>query len=341
MNLVTGATGTIGAQITYRLLQQNKTVVCTKRKGSDINKTKKLFSYYSSDFEELFNRIKWIDADICDIYSILDALDGIQYVYHCAGFVSFDIKNQKKIFQINVEGTANIVNACLEKKVNLCHVSSIAAIQNTDIAKNIHEGVYWKSSPNIGNYAISKYNGEREVWRGMEEGLNAVIVNPGIVLSPGFWNQSSGKLFNFCYKGSLFYTNGVSASIDVTDVANCMIELMDKKLYHNRYILIENNYYFKDILSKIHISYGNKAPRFLATKALLMLATIAESIRSGFNKLEPIFTKETVKASLDINTYSNSKIKMSIGYSFKPIDESIKFITGCYKKDLAERTNSI
>jgi dihydroflavonol-4-reductase len=251
MNLITGATGLVGAHVALQLLQQNKSVVAIKRDVSDISKTKKLFSYYTSDANILFNKIKWVDADVCDIYSLLDALEGIETVYHCAGFVSFNSKDNKQMHRINAEGTANVVNACLEKNIKaLCHVSSIATLQNPDITKNIDESVYWKSSPNASDYAISKYNGEREVWRGTEEGLNAVIVNPGIILGPGFWHQSSGKLIETCYKGNPFYTNGSSATIDAKDVASCMIQLTEKKEFSKRFVLIENNYSFKEILSK-------------------------------------------------------------------------------------------
>lgn len=334
MNLVTGATGTIGAHLTLKLLQQNQKVICIKRAGSDVNKTKKIFSYYTSDYEKLFERIIWVDADVTDMFSILDALEGVDVVYHCAGIVTFNKKQSKELFKINIEGTANMVNACLEKNIKaFCHVSSIAAIYNPDIKINIHENVYWKSSPNVGNYAISKYGGEREVWRGIEEGLNAVIVNPGIVLAPGFWNQSSGKLFSTCFKGMLFYGSGSSATVDVEDVVNCMIALVEKKQFNQRFILTENNYSYKEILSKIHVEFGNKPPGFLAPKFLLIFANIAESILCFFTNKEPLLTKETAISSLDVNTYSNAKIKQAIGYEFKPINKSLKFICNCFLID--------
>jgi nucleoside-diphosphate-sugar epimerase len=334
MNLITGATGTIGAHVALKLLLNNKSVTCTKRANSDINRTKKLFSYYTHDFENLFQRIKWIDADVCDIYSLLDAFDGVEVVYHCAGFVTFDKSKETELFKINVVGTANVVNACIEKKVSaLCHVSSIAAINNPDIVSNISETVYWKSSPNIGNYAISKYNGEREVWRGIEEGLNAVIVNPGIVLAPGFWNQSSGKLFTACSKGMLFYTSGKCAFVDAEDVAICMIELVDKKQYNNRFILSEGNYTFKEVLSKIHIEFKQPPPRFLATKYLLFAVSFLESMFRMFVKKEAMLSMEGARSSMTTNTYSNQKIKSIIHFSFKPIDSSIAFICNCFNKE--------
>ena len=335
MNLITGATGLVGAHVALQLLQQGKLVVATKRVGSDASKTKKLFSYYTSDSEKLFNQIKWVDADISDIYSILDALEGIETVYHCAGFVSFNQKQKKQIHAINTVGTANVVNACLEKgNVKLCYVSSIATLQNPDITKNIDESVYWKSSPSASDYAISKYNGEREVWRGMEEGLNAVIVNPGIILGPGFWFQSSGKLIETCYKGNPFYTEGSSATIDAKDVAVCMIQLTEQQHFGKRFVLTENNYSFKEILSETHKALGKKEPYMNAGKGLLLLAKWMDSFRCMISGKEPIITKETITAALEKNTFSNTRIKHALNFNFTPLQETLKFVSAAFLKDL-------
>ncbi len=335
MNLITGATGLVGAHVALQLLQQGKSVVAIKREGSDLSKTKKLFSYYTSDSEQLFNQIKWVDADISDIYSILDALEGIETVYHCAGFVSFNHKQKKQIHTINTEGTANVVNACLEKKTKaLCYVSSIATLQNPDITKNIDESVYWKSSPSASDYAISKYNGEREVWRGMEEGLNAVIVNPGIILGPGFWYQSSGKLIDTCYKGNPFYTEGSSATIDAKDVAACMVQLTEQHHFGKRFVLIENNYSFKEILSETHKALGKKEPYMNAGKGLLVLAKCMDSFRCMISGKEPIITKETITAALEKNTFINMRIKQALNYSFTPLKETLKFVSTAFLNDL-------
>jgi len=335
MNLITGATGLVGAHVALQLLQQNKPVVAIKRQGSDVLKTKRLFSYYTSDAESLFQKIKWIDADICDIYSILDALDGIETVYHCAGFVSFNSKDNKQMHRTNTEGTANIVNACLEKNTKaLCYVSSIATLQNPDITKNIDESVYWKSSPTASDYAISKYNGEREVWRGTEEGLNAVIVNPGIILGPGFWNQSSGKLFKTCYQGNPFYTKGSSATIDARDVASCMIALTEKKEFSKRFVLVENNYSFKDILSQVHKALGKKQPSIEAGKITLTIGKFLDYWKSFITGKEQLITKETIVAALDNNTYNNHRVKTLLNYQFIELHNTIKFICDAYIKEL-------
>jgi dihydroflavonol-4-reductase len=335
MNLITGATGLVGAHVALQLLKQNKEVVAIKRSTSDVLKTKKLFSYYTSDSENLFNKIKWINADVCDIYSLLDALEAIETVYHCAGFVSFNSKHNKQMHLINAGGTANVVNACLEKNVKaLCHVSSIATLQNPDITKNIDESVYWKSSPNLSDYAISKYNGEREVWRGTEEGLNVVIVNPGIILGPGFWKQSSGRLFETCYNGNPFYTKGSSATIDAMDVADCMIQLTENKQFNKRFVLIENNYSFKDILSQIHKAFGKQEPRFEAGKVVLTFGKWFDGLRSFFSGKEQLITKETVTSALDRNTYKNNRVKEAINFNFIALADTVKFVSQAYLNDL-------
>lgn len=335
MNLITGATGLVGAHVALQLLQQGESVVAIKRNTSDILKTKNLFSYYISDFEDLFNKIKWVDADICDIYSLLDALEGIETVYHCAGFVSFDGKDKKKMDQINTIGTANVVNACLEKNIKaLCYVSSIATLKNPDITKNINESVYWKSSPSASDYSISKYNGEREVWRGMEEGLHAVIVNPGVIFGPGFWKQSSGKLIGTCYKGSPFYTNGSTATVNVKDVASCMIQLVEKKQFNKRFVIIEDNYSFKEILTQVHKALGKNEPKLKAGKWLLIIAKHLDAFRCALTNSDRVITQDTITAGLEKNTFDNSSIKQALNHQFIPFSDTVKFVGQAYLNDI-------
>jgi len=335
MNLITGATGIVGAQVALKLLEQGQPVSAINRSSSDISKTKTLFAYYTDKAEQLFNQIKWIDADINDIFSLLDALEGVDTVYHCAGFVSFNPKHEKQLFKINAEGTANVVNACLEKNIKaLCHVSSIATLQNPDITTNIDESVYWKSSPQASSYAISKYNAEREVWRGIEEGLNAVIVNPGIILSPGFWNQSSGKLFTRGYKGMVFYTQGTTATVDVRDVANCMIQLVNYKQFNQRFVLIENNYSYQTILTQIQAGFGKKAPFIEIRKISLKIASVVEKLWSLLTGSEQELSNESISSLLDKNSYSNKKIVSKLSYKFIPFSDSVTFVCKAYIADL-------
>lgn len=335
MNLVTGATGIVGAHIALRLLEEGKPVKAIKRSDSDISKTEQLFGYYHANPAELFKQIIWVEADICDIYSLLDVLEGVKTVYHCAGFVSFNPKDERQLQKINAEGTANLVNACLEKQIEaLCHVSSIATLQNPDITINIDESVYWKSSPYASTYAISKYNGEREVWRGIEEGLKSVIVNPGVIISPGFWTQSSGKIISNCYQGTSFYTEGSTATIDARDLAVCMIRLVEEKHFGKRFVLTENNYPFKEIISIFQTAFQKQAPSIKAGKWLLRLASVAEKISRVFSNKEMRLTKDTIRAALEKNTYNNHQIKQVLAHQFTPLPVSAKFVCKAYLNDL-------
>lgn len=333
MNLVTGATGIIGSHVVLQLLQANKPVTACKRKGSDLARVKKLFSYYIKNVDELFSKINWIDLDVSDIGAIEDSLNGVDVVYHCAGFVSFNRKHRKKLYKINEEGTANVVNACLEKNVKLCHVSSVAAINNLDYKDELNESVFWKKNGMESDYAISKYNAEREVWRGIEEGLEAVIVNPGVVLSPGFWDQSSSRLFTTCYKGNMFYTNGSTGYVAAVDVAKSMIALVEKKQFSNRFIIIEDNYTFKHIFDHIQSEFGKRRPFINAGRFILQLGRIADGFLCKITGQEPTLTKAIINSALNTQKLSNGKLKEVLNEPFLPVNEAISQICAHYKAD--------
>ena len=332
MNLVTGATGIVGSHVVLALLQNNEEVVACRQKNSDITKTEKLFSYYSSNHQQLFKKIKWVEIDLRDIFSLEEALEGITSVYHCAGFVSFNKSDKKNLVEINEKGTRNIVNACLAKNIKaLCHVSSIATINNSDYVLPLNERVFWKTSGKESDYALSKYNAEREVWRGIEEGLNAVIVNPGLILSPGFWDQSSSKLFQTCYKGNKFYTNGSSGYVAAIDVAKIMLELVSKKLFGNRYILIENNYTFLEIFNKIQGTFGKPKPSINISRTMLNTVRIFELVISLFLGKQTRLSKDLINAAYNNQVFSNQKIKAVLAFEFKPVSHIIEQICGYYK----------
>jgi dihydroflavonol-4-reductase len=326
--LVTGATGLIGSHLTAHLLLQGKNIVALKRDSSNTNNIKETLSFYTKEHNELFSKINFVDGDITDIYSVLDALTNVEQVYHCAGLVSFDEKKMKELLLVNAEGTANVVNACLEKNIeHLCHVSSVATMPNHDKKALVDESVFWKSSPENGAYSISKYNGEREVWRGIEEGLNAVIVNPSVVLGAGCWGQSSSRIIDECYKGTKFYTNGVTGFVDVRDVVQCMIALSDKRISGKRFVISGENKSFKDVLEQFHTAFGKKLPSIEAGKWMLKTGALLESMFSS----DPRITKTTVDAALNKNYFSHDKIKEEINHTFTPINETIAYVAEKYK----------
>ena len=190
MIVVTGGTGLVGAHLLYDLCKKHEHVRALKRQNSDLKQVKKTFFYYSHDAENLFQKIEWVNADVTDYFSLEDAFKDAKQVYHVAAMVSFHEKDNRKMMEINVKGTANVVNAALHHKIEkLCYVSSIAALGRPDANELATEETPWKDSDKSTAYSISKYKAELEVWRGIEEGLNAVIVNPSVILGPAKFSQ--------------------------------------------------------------------------------------------------------------------------------------------------------
>ena len=332
MILVTGGTGLLGSHLVYKLLQGDKKVRVLVREKSNKENIHKTISYYSNNADELVKKIEWAEGDILDIYSLTEALKDISEVYHCAANVSFLPEEAEEMMRGNVEGTANVVNACLEKSnVILCHVSSVAALPNSDKNSIITENTHWKGAVETSNYAISKYASEKEVWRGIEEGLQAVIVNPSIIIGPGEWKKSSTNMISASYKGIKFYTEGVAGFIDVRDVAEAMIQLMASKKTNERYILSTENLSFKSFFTLTHSAFGKPAPSIKVGKILSEIGWRLERLRH----LKPLITKETARASQQKNYYSNDKIKKVINNNFISIEESVKHVCNLFLKDNA------
>lgn len=334
MVLVTGATGFLGAHLLLELLRNKQNVRAIKRENSDLNFVKKIFSYYHQDVDSLFSKIEWIDADVMDIFSLEDAMQGVDKVYHCAAVVSFSPKDRERLFSTNIKGTANVVNAALRMQIKkLCFVSSIAAIGRSENNQLTTEETQWKSSKRNSNYAISKYDAEMEVWRGTEEGLNAVIVNPSVILGPGDWKNGSAKIFDTLGKGSKFYTEGVNGFVDVRDVASVMFRLMESDICNQRYIVSSENLSYRKLFTLILKAYGKNAPSIEAPRFLLEMVWRFEKIRGSLFNSRPLITKETVNTSQNKYFYSTEKLYKAIGFEFKPIEDIVNFTAQNYLKE--------
>lgn len=327
MVLVTGGTGFLGAHLLYYLIKNNNKVRAIKRTSSDLEFVRKIFLYYTKDADSYFNKIEWVNADVLDYESILKNIDNIETVYHCAAFVSFDKKDKEKVLQINVKGTENIVNACLEKNLKLCHTSSIAAISEKNSDNYFTEEIGATNPSKKSTYAKSKYLSEMEVWRGIEEGLDAVIVNPAVIIGLGKWKEGSAKIFTQVHKGMKFYTSGVTGYVDVRDVAQIMIKLVEKKISSERFILSSENITYRDYFSDIAENINVKKPSIEASEFLLKIAYIFDNIRAKLTFTNKVITKEITEAAVRKSYYSNSKIKEQLNYSFIPVNETIKYMT--------------
>ena len=316
MILVTGATGLVGSHLLISLLQENDSVKALYRNSKHIEKVKNVFAYKNQ--LNLFDKINWIEGDITDIPSLNNAFENISTVYHCAALISFDPKDEEKLRKVNIEGTANVVNCCIDFRVKkLCHVSSIAALGDTKEGETIiTEETEWNPEKLHGDYAITKYGAEMEVWRGFQEGLEVVIVNPGVIFGYGFPEQGSSVIFKSVKKGFPFYTKGRTGIVAVEDVVNCMIQLMKSKISGQQYTLVAENPTLEFILHTIADGLKVKKPSIYANKTLTRIAWRLDWFLSKIIGKKRSFTRATSKSSHSVEIYDNSKIKKELNYTF-------------------------
>lgn len=335
MILVTGGTGLLGSHLLLQLMLQGKSVRAIYRTEAKRDSVAKIFGYYQKNAGELSQKIEWIHGDVLDVMSLEEALDDVTEVYHCAAAVTFLKKEHDHMHKVNVEGTANVVNLCVEKNVRLCHVSSVAAIGRVGSDELISEENEWKESKYNSEYAVSKHRAELEVWRGMEEGLDAFIVNPSLILGPGDWDSSSSSMFKRAWKGIPFYTKGGNCFVDVRDVVDSMIRLMESEVKRERFIVGAENRGYKEVFERIANTMGKKPPSVEASSFLLGIAWRVETLTSALLGKKPFITKEIAHNSLQLNRYDNSKLlKQLPDFSYRDLNETLDFVAAKFLEDV-------
>lgn len=335
MILVTGGTGLVGSHLLYELVQKEKNIKAIIRDTNKIQGVEKVFSYYSDKPKRLIEKIDWIEADLFDSVKLEDAFQAVKYVYHCAAIVEIGGKKKQELIDINTELTENIVNLCLQNNIEkLCHVSSIASLGGALNGELITEESKWIASKNHSAYSVSKFKSEMEVWRGIQEGLNAVIVNPSVILGPGFWKSSSGALFTKAAKGMRFFTAGATGFVDVRDVAKAMVLLMESEIINERFILNSENISYKQLFDLVADEMKIKKPKTEATKSMLRLAYILDYLASKLGIKKQEITKDIVRAGNSKSMYSNKKIADTLNYGFISIRKSIEDIANKFKQEV-------
>lgn len=336
MILVTGGTGLVGSHLLFHLAQREDKIRAICRSGSDLQKVKNVFGYYISEPESLFKKIEWVEASLNDIPELKKAFHRITHVYHCAAVVSFDPKDYHIMRKVNIEGTENIVNLSIKNKIRkLCFVSSIATLSRSVNDKEITEENYWTNTEGKSGYAITKQGAESEVWRASQEGVNVVIVNPGVILGPGFWEKGTGKLFDKIYNRFKYYTEGVTGFVGVQDVVEIMIRLMESDIRNERFILVAENTSFKNIFFTIADKFGVKRPGKKVSPFLSETGWKLAWLKSKLTKKAPELTKYSARSVHQKKYYSNKKIKKALNYSFEPLEKTISTTCTGYLNDLS------
>lgn len=323
MILVTGGTGLVGSHLLYELTKTEDHVRAIYRTAKKIEHVKNVFSYYTSSVESQFSKIEWVEAELNDIPKLEKAFESITYVYHCAALISFAPNDYHLLRQTNIMGTANIVNLCIKNTIKkLCYVSSIQAIGEDD--PFINEDTPWNKDLRHNVYSITKYGAEMEIWRGVQEGVPAVVVNPGIIIGSGYWKSGSGLLFKIVYKGMKRYTAGYAGYVDIADVIKSMTQLMGSSISNERFILVGENLTFQDVTQQIAKGLKVPPPSKPVSKFALQLGWRLDWLQHKITGRKRRLSKAMVKTMTSSSQYSNEKIKSSLqGFKFRPIESSI------------------
>lgn len=323
MILVTGATGLVGGHLIWCLLQENSQIIAMKRANSDVEGLKKIFQYYESDADALFKKITWKEGDVENYDTLFSAMEGVEYVYHCAAMVDLG-KNSQRMIDVNVGGTENIVRAALYRKVKkLCFVSSIAALSNGNENKPTDENTPFHKNERTTLYGESKRLGEKVVHEAILKGLNAVTVNPGVIIGYSKNMTGSGELFKRVKKGLPFYTNGITGYVNVQDVVKAMIVLMKSEVKNERFVLVGENKTHKDVLRNIADGYGKYRPFIGMGKSLISISYALEMLGKlvGFT---PLIDSSSARTSISKKRYSSEKFKKTFpDFQFSSIENTI------------------
>lgn len=328
--LVTGASGFLGSYLLVALLKKDyrvRALVRNQKRPAWIDPA-------------LLNAVEWVEGDILDIISLEEAMEGVDAVIHGAAMVSFVPQDRAKLYQVNVEGTNNVVNAALEKKIKrLVHISSVAALGRVAGGGSVDETAKWKEGPLHTHYARSKFQAELHAWRGYSEGLDTVIVNPSTILGYGNWEQSSCAIFKQLYDGFRWYTSGLNGFVDVEDVARATIMLLEKATGGQRYIVNGDTWSFQRLQFCIADGYGRKRPSMKASGLLLGLAWRLEAIRSLLTGKRPLLTRESARVAISATRFDNRKLLNDFPeFSYRPLEQTIQ--EACHKYSKQATTSS-
>ncbi|MCK7558555.1 NAD-dependent epimerase/dehydratase family protein [Chitinophaga sedimenti] len=320
MILVTGGTGFLGSHLIRTLVQAGKPVKALYRK------------HIPDQLADVRDKVMWVKGDVLDVTALEEAMEDVTHVYHCAAVVSFNPIHKYEMLKINIEGTSNIVNLCIDFNIQkLVHVSSVASLGRAKEMKEISEENSWEESKNNSAYALSKHLSEMEVWRGIAEGLNAVMVNPSIILGSGYWGDGSGALLKNAWKEFPFYTQGINGFVDVEDVVKAMVMLMESDITKHRFVLSAANWSYRDLFTKMAEGLHKKPPHIAAKPRMAALVWRVEKLKSFITGKPALITRETARTAQLKVFYNSDKItKMLPGYTFKPLDQTIREISAKY-----------
>lgn len=333
MIIVTGGTGFLGSHLICKLLLRGSQVTALKRETSGLKHFQTVCDLYFHDQSFPGDRLHWMDADVTSLPDLTQVISAGDKVYHCAAEVDFHPADLKRQYRVNVNGTANIVDACLERKAQkLVHVSSIGALGDPFKGQGVDEETPRKHSVSQTPYSKTKYLGELEVFRGMAEGLSAVVVNPAVITGPGDTHSGMRTLISMISEGLEYYPAGTSAWVDVRDVADAMILLMESEFEGERYILSSGNYSYQEVMNLMAENLGAPKPGKRASKGMMRLVSVLLWIREKFSGRKNPLTTDLIRIASSVTLYDREKFIRATGFQFMDLNRSVKDSCDFFRK---------
>jgi dihydroflavonol-4-reductase len=311
ITLVTGATGHIGVNLVRALLAQGR-------------KVRVLVHFHPWPLEGL--DIEVVKGDICDIDSLNRAFRGVEVVYHLAGRISIAEDRWTILERINVTGTRNVVETCLNSGVRrLVHFSSIHALVQKPMKCPVDESRPLAKALSNPCYDRSKAAGEEEVRRGIEEGLDTIIIYPIAIIGPFDYEPSyfGAALLTIAHGKLPALVTGGFDWVDARDVSEGAIQAEMRGVAGSRYLLSGHWASVPELANLVAEITGVPAPGFVCP---MWLARAGAPLATGIARLikrRPLFTSDSVRALCSNRNINHEKATLELGYVPRPLRETV------------------
>ena len=339
MILVTGGTGLVGSHLLFDLVNSGKKVRAIYRSQRSLQNVRRVFLYYvgPTQADRLFEQIEWVHADVRNLPDLEEAFRNIEIVYHCAALVSFDPAQDSKLRKINIGGTANIVNLCIENKIKkLCYVSSIATLDQIPGEEKITENCFWNKEKDHDTYSITKYGAEMEVWRGSQEGIPIIIVNPGVIIGPGLWEHGSGRIFKKITAGLQYYVPKITGFVGVWDVVQVMQQLVSSNVKNEQFVVVAESRSFRKIFELVAENLQRPVPQKKLKPWMVKLGWVLEQLVSVFLRKKRVLTRRSAKSLYKKTYYDSQKVQGFLKHSFEPLPKVVSRTAGFFQRDFPD-----
>ena len=318
--LVTGGTGLLGRYLLRELARDpSLRLRATRRASTDVSPV--------ADLD-----VEWVEGELDDPDFVDDALAGVSSVVHAAALVSFRKRDRAALRRVNVDATAALADAALERGVgHFLHVSSVAAISPSAREAPVGERPYtFFPQSDTSFYARSKFDAEREVWRAREEGLAVTVLNPSVVLGVGDWVRSSDRLFAWVARGQRFYPRGGTGYVDARDVAAFAKTCLDAGPADRRFVVSAENWRYERFFRVVANALEVPPPTIPAKPWQAEFVWRGAAAQAFLTGGEPVVTRESARRSMAVIEYDNSA-SLAAGATYRPVAQTIWDVARAYQ----------